>query len=186
MRIPRGTVLFRWKPFAFSVWNGSKNGVVIEGLKKISRNRLGDYNQCCHLGKVSLPEIGQCPVETFDLLTRDNAWSIELRRNIIQINSFIVMALLKSTSPPDRNVGQGHWCFASQAVLMYRYTKPVFKTKGRTSTTTILHWSRRWSKSKTSFYSWCQGHQLLNFSWHTNSFRWHVETVKCLVQSLFL
>lgn len=45
----------------------------LQELKKESRNGLGDCNQCYHLGKVSLPELGQCPVELFELLTRDNA-----------------------------------------------------------------------------------------------------------------
>lgn len=91
------------------------------------------------------------------------------------------MALLKSTSPPDRNVGQGHWCFSFQAKCTITRNQWLFKTKRRTSKTTMLHWSRWWSKSKTIFDSWCQGHQSHNFSRHMNSFRWHVETVKCLM-----
>lgn len=113
-----------------SGWNGS----VIAGLKKKNQEiRLGDYNQCCHLGIVSLPELGQSPVELFELLAGDNARSVELRRNIRQINSLFAMASLKSTSPADRNVGQGHWCFCISGQITQNQC--LFKTEGRTSTT---------------------------------------------------
>lgn len=36
---------------------------------------------------------------------------------------------MKSTSPPDRNVGQGHWCFVSQAKCTITQNQWLLKTK---------------------------------------------------------
>ncbi|KAJ8955785.1 hypothetical protein NQ317_014160 [Molorchus minor] len=75
------------------------------------KNRQGQRQICCKLGKVSLPAL-QCPPEFRALFTEDEPRTVEFLSNVRAANSMFAMATFKTSAPNARAQGQGRWGFS--------------------------------------------------------------------------
>jgi hypothetical protein len=88
-------------------------------------NRQDMYNQCCHLGKISLPELGACPATLRHYLTSPDHEGVQFRVRLGPLPPLLQWLLLKRKAPPIGTLGGVPGVLALRVRCTYHYTHPV-------------------------------------------------------------